>query len=101
VESRNVVKIDFSWQAEADIAAINREGIRLFGRQQANKYALEMAEAFRLIGEYPLSSPVREGLNRPVRVRPFGSHVILYELNDGIALILRIRHGHEDWQGDI
>jgi len=94
------VKIDFSRQAEADIVAINREGIRLFGIKQAQKYAADMAEAFRLIGEFPQSSPEREGFNRPVRVRPFGSHVILYELRDDVAIILRIRHGHEDWTAE-
>lgn len=94
------MNIDFSREAEADIAAINREGIRMFGLQQAQKYATEMAEAFRLIAEYPLASPVRNELDRPVRVRPFGSHVILYEIREEVALILRIRHGHEDWSTD-
>lgn len=94
------MNIDFSREAEADIAAINREGIRLFGVQQARKYAEEMADAFRLIAEYPLASPSRNELVRPVRVRAFGSHVILYEIKEDVALILRIRHGHEDWTAD-
>ena len=94
------MKIDFSWEAEADIAAINREGIRLFGAQQAQKYAGEMAEAFRVIAEYPLASPSRNEFGRPVRVRPFRSHVILYEVKEEVTLILRIRHGHEDWTAD-
>ena len=94
------MKIYFSRQAEADIAAVNREGIRLFGESQAQKYAAEMAQAFRLIADFPLASPVRDGLKRPVRVRPFGSYVILYELKDEVAFVLRIRHGHEDWIAD-
>ena len=94
------MKIDFSRAAEADIAAINREGIRLFGPRQAQKYASEMAGAFRLIAEFPLTSPVRDGLGRPVRVRPFGAHLVVYELKDEVALVLRIRHGHEDWTAD-
>ena len=93
--------IDFSLAAEADIAAINREGIRLFGPRQAQKYGAEMADAFRVIAEFPLASPVREGFARPIRVKPFGSHVLLYELKDEVALILRIRHGHEDWAPDL
>ncbi len=91
------MKIDFSWQAEADIVSIQREGIRLFGPKQAQKYAGEMAEAFRMIAEYPLASPVREELDRPIRVRAFGSHLILYELKEDVVLVLRVRHGHEDW----
>lgn len=94
------MKIAFSRQAEADIAAINREGIGLFGPRQAQKYAGEMAEAFRMIASYPHASPVREELAHPVRVRAFGSHVILYELREDLVLILRIRHGYEDWSAD-
>ncbi|MFN3312235.1 MAG: type II toxin-antitoxin system RelE/ParE family toxin [Hyphomonas sp.] len=94
------MKIDFSLAAEADIAAINREGIRLFGLRQAEKYSHDMAKAFRLIADYPLASPVRDGFERPIRIRPFGAHVVLYELRDDVALILRIRHGHEDWTAD-
>jgi toxin ParE1/3/4 len=94
------VNIDFSREAEADIAKINREGIRLFGLQQAQKYAGELAEAFRMIANFPLASPVREGLQGNVRVRPFGAHVILYELTEDTAFVLRIRHGHEDWSSD-
>lgn len=94
------MNIDFSREAEADIAKINREGIRLFGVQQAQRYAADLAQAFRMIADFPLASPMREGFQREVRVRPFGAHVILYELTEDTALILRIRHGHEDWSSD-
>jgi len=56
------VNIDFSREAEVDIAKINREGIRLFGLQQAQQYAHGLAQAFRLIADYPQASPVREGM---------------------------------------
>ena len=36
----------------------------------------------------------------PVRVRPYKSHVILYVVDEAGALVLHIRHGHEDWQTD-
>jgi toxin ParE1/3/4 len=94
------VNVDFTNAAEADIAAINREGIRQFGEGQARKYASEMAEAFEQIGEYSFASPGRAGRESRVRVRPFGAHIILYEIQDESVLILRIRHGHEDWQAD-
>lgn len=91
------MNIDFSRAAEADIAAINREGIRLFGPQQAMKYAQGLAETFESIAVYPLASPVRDYMLRQVRIRPYGAHVILYEIADDTALVLRIRHGREDW----
>ena len=91
------MNIDFSREAEADIAGINREGIRLFGVQQAQHYAAGLTQAFRLIADYPQASPVREGMTRSVRTRPYGVHVILYEITGDTALILRICHGREDW----
>jgi toxin ParE1/3/4 len=94
------VKIDFSRAAEADISAINRDEIRRFGLQQAALYAAQMAQALQLIAEFPLASPTKAGPDMNVRVRPFGVHVILYELRAETAWILRVRHGHEDWQGD-
>jgi len=91
------VKIDFSREAEADIAGINREGIRMFGAAQSQLYAQGLAQAFRLIADYPMASPVRDGMQRSVRTRPYGVHVILYEITGDTALILRICHGREDW----
>lgn len=92
--------IDFSREAEADIARINREGIRQFGVQQARSYAHGLAQAFALLTEFPLANPERSYMRRPVRVRSYGSHVIIYRVEDDTVLILRIRHGREDWQED-
>ena len=94
------MKVRFTNAAEADIAQINREGIRLFGPQQAQAYAGGLAQAFRLIGEFPHASPEREYMRRPVRVRAYGSHVIVYLVLEEYVLIVRIRHGREDWQED-
>jgi toxin ParE1/3/4 len=35
-----------------------------------------------------------------VRAFPHGSHVILYEQTETGIVILRVRHGHEDWLND-
>ncbi len=94
------MNIDFSREAETDIASINRESIQLFGARQAAKYASGLARAFRSIADFPFAYPVREGMLRMVRIRPYEAHVILYEVVDGTVLILRIRHGREDWMDD-
>ena len=36
----------------------------------------------------------------PRRFHPVGSHIVLYQLNGDEILIIRIRHPHEDWEGD-
>ena len=94
------MKIDFSREAEADIVHINRESIRQFGVKQAQSYAHGLAQAFALIARFPLASPERDYMRRPVRVCTYGSHVIIYRVEDNVVLILRIRHGREDWQED-
>ncbi|MEM9740490.1 MAG: type II toxin-antitoxin system RelE/ParE family toxin [Pseudomonadota bacterium] len=94
------MNIDFSYEAEADIAHINREGIRLFGETQAKAYANGLGKAFATIATYPMASPERAYLRRPARVQPYGSHVIIYRVEHDTVLILRIRHGREDWQED-
>jgi toxin ParE1/3/4 len=34
-------------------------------------------------------------------VHPYRSHIVVYLIdNDGDILILRVRHGREDWEGD-
>lgn len=69
----------------------------MFGRDQADAYALGLAAAFRLIADYPLSSRLRQETERPVRARPYRSHVILYTVDEAEVLVLRVRHAHEDW----
>ena len=72
----------------------------MFGRQQAAAYATGRASAMRMIVDYPLSSLLRHETQWPIRVRPYKSHVILYTVDEAGVLVLRIRHGHEDWQAD-
>jgi toxin ParE1/3/4 len=36
----------------------------------------------------------------PVRIHPHRSHIIVYQVVDDQVLILRIRHGREDWASE-
>lgn len=43
----------------------------------------------------------RHEISPPVRIHPFKAHLVVYRVEDnGDILIIRIRHGHEDWAGD-
>lgn len=33
-----------------------------------------------------------------VRVHPYRAHVIVYQIENGGIVIVRVRHGHEDWE---
>jgi toxin ParE1/3/4 len=50
------------------------------------------------LADNPEMAPERPELSPPARVHPCGSHVIIYivGLNDDV-LVVRVRHGREDW----
>jgi len=80
------------------VAAIFREGLELFGLPQADRYHEGLAETFAFLAEYPRVARVREEIHTPVRIYPYKAHLVVYELGaDDRVLILRVRHGHEDW----
>ena len=65
-----------SLPAEEDAIRIAQEGIDLFGPQKARKYHRELFAIFDLISRNPV--------------------VYRVEADDDV-LIVRVRHGHEDW----
>ena len=87
-------------RADDDVRHIYREGNRLFGRRQADRYHDRLMRIFELLADHPRLARERGEITPPARIHPCGSHVIIYriELNDDI-LILRVRHGREDWIG--
>lgn len=88
-------------EAAEDLIHIYIEGVRIFGVAQAEKYQDELEERFELLAFNPRMARERQELTPPVRINPFASHVIVYQTkNDDDVLIIRIRHGHEDWIND-
>lgn len=84
--------------AEQDLIDIYVEGYHRFGEARAEAYAARLQRAFALLAEFPELAREREELSPPVRVHSCGVHVILYLVTDTRdVLIVRIRHGREDW----
>jgi len=92
-----VASLRLSEVARADIRAIYRHGVEDFGVGQADAYAAALRSSIKRLADYPESAPLRDGLDRPVRVLPFRVHIIVYALDEGGVHILRVRHAHEDW----
>jgi toxin ParE1/3/4 len=89
-----------SLAAEEDIIHIAAEGVRLFGLPQAQRYHHELFAIFDLLAANPRIARERHELSPPMRVHPFKAHLIVYRIEeDGDILIVRVRHGHEDWAG--
>ena len=75
--------------------------MRLFGERQAVRNNLDLFALFELIAANPHMAQQRPEVSPPVRIFPFKAHLVVYlvdENND--VLIVRIRHGHENWIDD-
>ncbi len=87
--------------AADDVVAIFVDGFAQFGRAQAETYHDGLFATFEFLANYPRAARLREEMARPVRVHRYRSHLIIYRIDgDDTVIILRIRHGREDWLGD-
>jgi toxin ParE1/3/4 len=86
--------------AEQDIIRIYRHGIRVFGEKQAEKYHNGLEQVFSFLTEHPLAARERHELSPPLRIYPYGAHIILYKREGDDILIVRVRHAHEDWSSN-
>jgi len=84
--------------AEEDVIGIAEQGIRLFGPVQARQYHDELFAIFDMIAANPRMARERPELSPLMRIHPFKAHLVVYRIEkDGGILIVRVRHGHEDW----
>ncbi|MDQ6997134.1 MAG: type II toxin-antitoxin system RelE/ParE family toxin [Mariprofundus sp.] len=91
----------FSRKAEDDLVDIYIEGVSLFGEKQADEYHNEIKRMVDLLSKSPRIARERFEISPPVRIHPFRSHLIVYIVDDNNDIfIVRIRHGHENWQSN-
>ena len=87
-----------SLKSEEDILHIYSEGELLFGADKATEYHIKMERVFEFLSENPNAARERNEINPPVRIHPYKSHMIIYIIgHSNEILILRVRHGREDW----
>lgn len=87
--------------AEEDIVGIAEQGVRLFGPNQARRYHDDMFAFFDLLSANPRLARERFELSPLVRIHPFKAHLVVYIVeDDGNVIVVRVRHGHEDWAAD-
>ncbi|HVY33313.1 MAG TPA: type II toxin-antitoxin system RelE/ParE family toxin [Caulobacteraceae bacterium] len=89
-----------SRKAEDDLIALYLVGAQTFGPAQAERYFAQLQDAFDFIAQFPKAAGERTEIDPPVRILPHKAHLIVYLIEDrDDVLILRIRHGSEDWAG--
>ncbi|RZJ97704.1 MAG: type II toxin-antitoxin system RelE/ParE family toxin [Brevundimonas sp.] len=93
-----------SWRlsadADEDLVAIFIQGCDLFGVRQASSYIDTLMDVLPQLAANPAMARLRTEFEPAFRVFRFKAHIIFYEEGDDEVLILRVRHGHEDWQSD-
>ncbi|WP_279599772.1 type II toxin-antitoxin system RelE/ParE family toxin [Methylobacterium sp. E-065] len=57
-----------------------------------------MFDAFRLLAANPRMTRERQVFDPPVRLHPYGAHMIVYLENGAGILVIRTLHGRQDWE---
>ncbi|MBL39273.1 MAG: plasmid stabilization protein ParE [Xanthomonadales bacterium] len=85
-------------RAAEDIEEIYSFGAEQFGVDQADAYHTLLERTFEFLANNPLAARKRLELAPPIRIHAVQSHLVIYRVEDnGEILIVRVRHGHEDW----
>jgi toxin ParE1/3/4 len=87
--------------AEQDIRDIYEFGRVTFGEKKAELYFQDLFEAFEHVSENPRVNRERLEVAPPARIHVFHAHLIFYRIDDASVSIVRILHGHTDWQSGI
>ena len=85
-------------EADLELIEIYVFGAERFGVQQSEQYLEGLFQTFDLLAENPHLARERRELNPPMRLHPYGAHMIVYTIKGDDILIVRVLHGRQDWQ---
>ncbi|MBB4064374.1 type II toxin-antitoxin system RelE/ParE family toxin [Gellertiella hungarica] len=85
-------------EADRELIEIYVFGAERFGVQQSEQYLEGLFQTFDLLAENPYLARERRELNPPMRLHPYGAHMIVYTITGDDILIVRVLHGRQDWQ---
>ena len=83
--------------ALTDLDTIWEQTVARWSVEQAEAYILQLNESFRLLGDFPEMVRERAEISPPIRLYPSGRHLILYRLEAGALVILRVVHQRQNW----
>jgi len=84
------MRIRYSTEAHNDLASIIAYGNENFGPAQSGKQVAQIRNAIELIGLNPEMARLRTELERPVRIHTVGAHMLVFNIEDGMIVIVRI-----------
>ncbi len=83
-------------QCVADLKDIFRYTAEQFGSEQAAQYHASLEALFASLGRRPQMGRTRQDIDERTRSFVHQSHVVFYEIEDDMVLILRVLHGRQD-----
>ncbi|MEH3123995.1 MAG: type II toxin-antitoxin system RelE/ParE family toxin [Sphingomonas phyllosphaerae] len=93
--------VELSAEADRDLAELIASGLERYGLAASDRFVARLREAFEMIDSFPRIARLRDEIDGATRGFPVGVHIIFYQVDDADdVLILRIRHGREDWSAD-
>jgi len=95
------LRIRTTFEADDDISRLYASGFQSFGVAQADSYLLGLRKLFELLAGNPFIARERIEFDPPVRVHPYGSHIVVYRVEGRALLVLRVLHGRRDWQREV
>jgi len=90
------VILDFTDHAAVDLQEVSAYTLGTWGQEQEERYLKKLYRKFSEILEEPARWRFREDLFPRCQVAAEGRHLILFQVNDGVLLIVRILHGTMD-----
>lgn len=82
--------------AQADIREIGRYTQEQWGRDQRRVYLDGLNDRFQHLANTPMLAAERQEFDPPVRIYPYQKHLIVYVIEDGGILIVRVLHQRMD-----
>ena len=78
--------------AQTDVRGIARYTQKEWGRAQRRRYLDGLQEKFEALSLTPRRAAERLDFDPPVRIYPYEKHLIVYVIDDGGILIIRVLH---------
>ena len=87
-----------SLAAQKDLSDIWDYTTEMWSSDQANAYLRGLGEKLEDLCRHPETARRRTEIDPPVRLHPYRSHLIIYQIADDHLAILRVVHSRQHWQ---
>ncbi len=95
------MKYELSGRADSDLKEIYKYSYVTHGKAQADRYYEGLIARFEFLADAPLIARERRDLKSPVRIHPYGRHLIVYQARDRHILIVRVLHQSMDIESQV